>query len=259
MSDELRVERRGAVLVVTINRPERMNSMSQQIYDDLLATWTSLKADPSVRAIVITGAGERAFCTGMDLQAVKERGGLRPTKADVNEEMQVTPLNCDVWLPTIVAVNGVCTGAGLHFIADADVVVAASTATFLDTHVSVGQVTALEPITLLPRIGLGNALRLAVLGRHGRISAEEAHRIFLVDEIVDPERLLDRAVELAELAATGSPAAIERSKRAIRASLELPMSEAMQHGWELLLAHREHPDAMEGPLSFAEKRAPEWR
>jgi enoyl-CoA hydratase/carnithine racemase len=153
----------------------------------------------------------------------------------------------------------VCTGSGLHFIADADVVVASSTATFLDTHVSVGQVAALEPITLLPRIGLGNALRLTVLGRHGRIGAEEARRIFLVDEIVEPERLLDRAVELAELAASGSPAAIESSKRAIRASLERPMSEAMQHGWELLLAHRQHPDAMEGPLSFAEKRSPEWQ
>ena len=70
--------------------------------------------------------------------------------------MTVTPLNCDIWLPTIVAVNGVCTGAGLHFIADADLVVASSTASFLDTHVSVGQVAAIEPITLLPRIGLGN-------------------------------------------------------------------------------------------------------
>lgn len=259
MSDELRVERRGRVLVVTINRPERMNSMSQQIYDDLLDTWTSLKTDGTIRAIVVTGAGERAFCTGMDLQAVKERGGLRPVKANVHEEMRVTPLNCDVWLPTIVAVNGVCTGSGLHFIADADVVVASNTATFLDAHVSAGQVTALEPITLLPRIGLGNALRLAVLGRHGRISAEEARRIFLVDEVVEPERLLDRAVELGELAATGSPAAIESSKRAIRASLERPMSEAMEHGWELLLAHRQHPDAMEGPLAFSEKREPEWQ
>jgi enoyl-CoA hydratase/carnithine racemase len=258
MSD-LIVERRGAVLVVTINRPERMNSMSQEIYDDLELTWNGLKTDRSIRAIVVTGAGDRAFCTGMDLQAVKERGGLRPTKADVHEEMRVTPLNCDVWLPTIVAVNGVCTGSGLHFVADADVVVASSTATFLDTHVSVGQVAALEPITLLPRIGLGNALRFTVLGRHGRISALEAQRIFLVNEVVEPKQLLDRAVELAELAATGSPAAIESSKRALRASLELPMSEAMQHGWELLLAHREHPDAMEGPLSFAEKRAPEWK
>ena len=259
MSDELKVERRGPVLVVTIDRQERMNALSQQVYDDLLETWTSLKRDSTIRAVVITGAGSRAFCTGMDLQAFAERGGPRPVKADVHEELRTTPLECDLWLPTIVAVNGVCTGAGLHFVADADIVIASETATFLDTHVSVGQVTALEPITLLPRIGLGNALRFAVLGRHGRISAEEALRISLVDEVVEPERLLDRAVELGELIATGSPAAIEASKRAIRGALELPMAEAMQRGWELLLAHRQHPDSNEGPAAFVEKRAPKWQ
>ncbi len=259
MGDELRVERRGPVLVATIDRPERMNSLSPDIHEDFLATWTSLRSDPSVRAIVITGAGERAFCTGMDVKAAAERGSLRPVKDDVHEELRLTPLHCDVWLPTIVAVNGVCTGAGLHFIADADVVVASSSATFLDTHVSVGQVTAIEPITLLPRIGLGNALRLAVLGRHLRINAQEALRISLIDEVVEPEVLLERAVTLAEQAASGSPAAIEASKRAIRSALERPMSDAMQYGWELLLAQREHPDSIEGPRAFAEKRVPKWQ
>lgn len=259
MSDELNVERHGRVLVVTIDRQERMNALSQEVYDGLLETWTSLKGDSGTRAIVVTGAGSRAFCTGMDLQAFAERGGPRPVKADVHEELRVTPLHCDVWLPTIVAVNGVCTGSGLHFIADADIVVASSTASFVDTHVSVGQVAAIEPITLLPRIGLGNALRFTVLGKHGRISAEEALRISLVDEVVEPERLLERAVELAELAASGSPAAIEASKRAVRGALERPMSEAMQAGWELLLAHRQHPDSVEGPTAFAEKREPKWQ
>jgi enoyl-CoA hydratase/carnithine racemase len=259
VSDDLKVDRRGSVIVVTIDRQERMNSLSKEAYDDLLATWTALKADSSVRAIVITGAGERAFCTGMDLKAFAERGGPRPVKADVHEELRVTPLHCDVWLPTIVAVNGVCTGAGFHFIADADVVIASATASFLDTHVSVGQVAAIEPITLLPRIGLGNALRLTVLGRHGRITADEALRISLVDEVVEPALLLERALELAEQAATGSPAAIEASKRAVRGALERPMADAMQHGWELLLAHRDHADSHEGPIAFAEKREPKWQ
>jgi enoyl-CoA hydratase/carnithine racemase len=259
VGDELKVERHGRVLVVTIDRQDRMNALSQEVHDDLLATWTGSKSDASVRAIVITGAGGRAFCTGMDLKAFAERGGPRPVKDDVHEELRVTPLHCDVWLPTVVAVNGVCTGAGLHFVADADVVVASTAASFLDTHVSVGQVTAIEPITLLPRIGLGNALRMAVLGRHCRIGAEEALRISLVDEVVPPEHLLDRAIELAEQAATGSPAAIEASKRAIRGALERPMAEAMQHGWELLLAHRAHPDSNEGPIAFAEKRDPKWQ
>lgn len=259
MAEGLSVERHGRVLVVTIDRQDRMNALSQEVYDGLLETWTSLKDDRSVRAIVVTGAGERAFCTGMDLKAFAERGGPRPVKDDVHEELRVTPMHCDVWLPTIVAVNGVCTGAGLHFVADADVVLASTSASFLDTHVSVGQVAAIEPITLLPRIGLGNALRLTVLGRHGRIGAEEALRISLVDEVVEPGALLERAMARAEQAASGSPAAIEASKRAIVAALDLPLREAMQRGWERLVAHRDHPDSHEGPMAFAEKRDPEWQ
>lgn len=259
MADGLTVERTGRVLVVTIDRQERMNALSQEVYDGLVEAWSSAREDRAVRAIVITGAGERAFCTGMDLKAFAERGGPRPVKDDVHEELRVTPMHCDVWLPTIVAVNGVCTGSGLHFVADADVVVASERASFLDTHVSVGQVTAIEPITLLPRIGLGNALRFAVLGRHGRIGAQDALRISLVDEVVEPSALMARAMELAEQAASGSPAAIEASKRAILGALDRPMREAMQHGWEYLLAHRAHPDATEGPVAFAEKRDPEWQ
>jgi E-phenylitaconyl-CoA hydratase len=259
MADGLSVERRGAVLVVTVDRQARMNALSPEVKVALEETWRGLHDDSTVRAIVITGAGERAFCTGMDLKAAAERGTPAAVQANIHDEMRLTPLNCDVWLPTVVAVNGVCTGAGLHFLADADVIVAANSATFLDTHVSVGQVTAIEPISLLPRIGLGNALRLAVLGRHGRISASEALRISLIDEVVEPAHLLDRAVELATFASSGSPAAIEASKRAIRGALERPMHDAMQAGWEHLLAHRRHPDCIEGPKAFAEKREAQWQ
>jgi enoyl-CoA hydratase/carnithine racemase len=259
MTGALTIERHEQVLVVTLDRQDRMNALSQATHEALQETWNSLKSDRSVRAIVITGAGERAFCTGMDLQDFAERGGPRPIKPNVHDELRQTPLECDVWLPTIVAVNGVCTGAGLHFVADADVVVASTNAWFVDTHVSVGQVTAIEPLTLLPRIGLGNALRLAVLGRKGRIGAEEALRISLVDEVVSPAELLGRAMELAQIAAAGSPTAIEKSKRAIRSALDRPMSEAMQYGWDLLIAHRDHPDCLEGPQAFVERREATWQ
>jgi enoyl-CoA hydratase/carnithine racemase len=259
MTEELKVERRGRVLVVTINRPERMNALNQSVYDALEATWRSLHDDQEIRAIVITGSGERAFSVGMDLKDFAARGGPRPVKENVHDELKVSPLSCDVWLPTIVAVNGVCTGAGYHLVAEADIIIASTNASFMDTHVSVGQCTALEPISLMPRIGLGNALRMSVLGRHGRMDAAEALRISLVDEVVEPDQLLDRAVELAELCATGSPAAIEASKRAVWAATERPLGEAMQHGWEILLAHRAHPDSQEGPMAFAEKREPKWQ
>jgi enoyl-CoA hydratase/carnithine racemase len=117
----------------------------------------------------------------------------------------------------------------------------------------------IEPITLLDRIGVGNALKMVVLGRAGRIDAAEALRISLVDEVVAPVQLRNRAIELAHAAASGSPSAIEKSKRAIRGALELPRRDAMQRGWELLLEQRaDHPDAVEGPRAFVERREPNW-
>jgi E-phenylitaconyl-CoA hydratase len=258
MCADLLVERDGPVIVLTMHRPERLNALSGTMHEGFTRAWESVRGDRTIRAIVITGSGERAFCSGMDVRAVAERGAHRALSDNVHDQMKLTPLRSDVWLPTVVAVNGVCAGAGLHFIADADVVVASTNASFTDPHVTVGQVAALEPITLLPRIGLGNALRLAVLGRAERLTASEALRISLVDEVVSPEDLVDRAKAIAFAAAQGSPTAIEASKRAIRGALERPMSEALQAGWQMLVAHREHPDAMEGPRAFAERRAPQW-
>jgi enoyl-CoA hydratase/carnithine racemase len=258
MTTDLKLERDGAVLIATIDRPEHMNTIGSQLREELPQAWTDAAADASIRALVVTASGDRAFCTGMDLKETVERGHHRPI-AETYHGQRLTPLNCDVWLPTIVAVNGVCAGAGLHFIADADVVIASSGASFVDTHVSVGQVSAIEPITLLDRIGVGNALRLVVLGRTGRIGPDDALRISLIDEIVDHDTLRSRAVELGHAAASGSPSAIEKSKRAIRAALELPRHEALQYGWDLLRDQREqHPDALEGPRAFVERRAPNW-
>ncbi|HEY5266187.1 MAG TPA: enoyl-CoA hydratase/isomerase family protein [Acidimicrobiales bacterium] len=258
MASELRLERDGAVLIATIDREEKMNALGTQLHEDLEAAWASVKTDRSIRAIVITAVGERSFCTGMDLRELVARGEHRQSPENVHDALKITPLNCGVWLPTVVAVNGVCAAAGLHFVADADVVIGSTNAWFVDTHVTVGQVSAIEPITLVPRIGLGNALRLALLGRAGRVDVEEALRISLIDEVVEPDQLRARAVELAQAMAAGSPAAAEASKRAIRGSLERPMSDAMQYGWEVLRAHREHPDCTEGPLAFSEKRPPQW-
>ncbi|MEM7140656.1 MAG: enoyl-CoA hydratase/isomerase family protein [Actinomycetota bacterium] len=246
------------IAIVTLNRPDALNALDAQMHTELPETWARLGADRAVRAIVITGAG-RGFCVGMDLKRTDREGFRQPSSDRVVDLLRMTPVANDVWLPTVVAVNGVCAGGGLHFVADADIVVASTDASFVDTHVDVGQVTALEPISLMPRIGFGNALKLAVLGREGRLDAAEAHRIGLVDEVVEPDALLARATALAAAAATGSPAAIERSKKAIWAALDVPFWDAMQAGWDSIVEHRAHPDATEGPAAFAEKRRPSWQ
>lgn len=254
---QIRVEQRGPVLIVAINRPEAMNSLNPVFYEELEATYRNL--GPDIRAIVFTGVGDRAFCTGMDVRNAAAKGIPR-TEASYHVIMRYTPINFDVWLPFIVAVNGVCAGAGFHFLADADLILAAEHATFVDPHVNVGQVSALEPISLALRVGLGNVLRLAVLGRAGRMNAQEALRISLVDEVVPAESLLDRAVAIATEAAKGSPAAIEGTKKAIRGIFEKSIEEAMEEGYQILGEHRHaHPDTVEGPRAFAENREPHWQ
>jgi enoyl-CoA hydratase/carnithine racemase len=246
------------VAVLTFNRPDSLNALDAETHTLLADTWVEIKSRPEIRALIVTGNG-RGFCVGMDLKAVGERGEFRKTAADTPEFQTMTPLSNDIWIPTIVAVNGVCAGGGLHFVADADIVVASTAATFTDPHVTYGQVAALEPIGLIPRIGLGNSLRLALLGRGGRFDAAEALRICLVDEVVEPDDLLPRARELATAIARNSPTAVRRTKRAIWGSLDVPAGEAMRQGFEAFRSHREHPDALEGPRAFAEQRDPVWR
>lgn len=254
--EHIHVEERGPVLIVTINRPERMNVLSSIFYEEIKFTYHNLS--PHIRAIVFTGAGDRAFCTGLDLKNAAQEGQPR-AEGSYHTVMRYSPVNYDVWLPFIVAVNGLCAGAGFHFLADADVALAAEHATFVDPHVNVGQVSALEPIHLSLRIGIGNAQRLAVLGRAGRMDAEEALRISLVDKVVPADTLLDEAIRLAAEVAKGSPAAIERTKRATREIYNKSIEDVLESGWDLVGEHRHnHPDAIEGPRAFAEKREPQW-
>jgi len=255
---ELLVDMHAHTAIVTLNRPDRLNALSAGMIAQLPEVWSRIVKEADIRSIILTAKG-RGFCVGMDLKKVSERGAFRPPKSNkVAEALKLTPLNNDVWLPTIVAVNGVCAGGGLHFIADADIVIASENAWFVDPHVTHGQASALEPISLAPRIGLNNALRFAMLGKSGRLDANEALRLGLADEVVPVDRLLDRAMEVAESLAAQSPSAVEATKRAARSSLELPFSQAMQVAWDLVMAQRTHPDALEGPAAFAEKREPRW-
>jgi enoyl-CoA hydratase/carnithine racemase len=261
MSEELLVERDGPVVTVTLNRESSLNSLSDEIHRALPETWQSIKKDPSVRAIIITGAGMRAFCVGMDLRQNVERGGHRKREnpdALLKDSIGMTPMNNGVWAPTIVAVNGMCVAGGLHFVVDADIVIASTNASFFDTHTMIGQVAALEPIGLLPRIGLANALRMITLGKAGRLSAEDALRISLVSEVVAPDQLMARARELAAVAAKVSPVTYELSKRVLWDAVEMPLTDALQQGYDVLKAHQTHPDCFEGPRAFVEKRDPQW-
>jgi enoyl-CoA hydratase len=256
----LLVERRGPVGWLVFNRPDAGNAMDAQMLDELEEAWRELDADPEVRVIVNTGAG-RSFQTGLDVvQLARDPGALRKQSGRTKRaELRMTAWHNGVWKPVVAAVNGVCAGGGLHFVADADVVLAASDAQFLDPHVSVGQVTAYEAIALTRKIPFEAVMRMALVGRHERISAERALALGLVSQVVDPPSALrDEAQALAEKIAQNSPAAMAATKRALWGALESGLTDACKAGAKELVSMWGHPDQEEGPRAFAEKRPPVW-
>jgi enoyl-CoA hydratase/carnithine racemase len=246
---------------LVFDRPDVGNAMNATMLTELERAWQELDADPSVRVIVNTGEG-RAFQTGLDVaQLSRDRDALREQSRRTRvATLKLTAWHNEVWKPVIAAVNGTCAGGGLHFVADADIVIAAADATFLDPHVSVGQVTAYEAIGLLRKMPVEPVMRMAVMGRHERMSAQRAYELGMISQVVDPPgQLRDVAQALAETIARNSPAAMAATKRALWGALEYGLTDACRHGARELVSMWGHPDQQEGPLAFAEKREPVWQ
>jgi len=258
--ETLLVERHGPVGWLINNRPDQLNAMSAKMRDEFADAWLELDRDPEVRVIVHTGAG-RAFQTGVDVSEIASDGvGMERYRDSVeNFDFHFTAWHQKVWKPVITAVNGICAGGGFHWVADADIVIAASDAQFFDPHVSIGQVVAVEAIGLMRKMPAEAVLRMALVGRHERISAQRALELGMISQIVDPpDRLREEAQTLAEKIARNSPAAMAATKRALWQALELGLSDACRAGGAELVSMWGHPDQTEGPLAFAEKREPAW-
>src|SRR2546421_2155047 len=235
--------------------------MTAHMRDEFADAWIELDKDPEVRVIVHTGNG-RAFQTGVDVsELVNDGQGMQRYRDSVeNFDMHFTAWHQQVWKPVITAVNGICCGGGFHWVADADIVIAASDAQFFDPHVSVGQVVAIEAIGLIRKMPVEAVMRMAFVGRYERMGAERAYELGMVSEIVDPpDRLRDAAQALAEKIARNSPAAMAATKRALWRALELGLTDACKAGAQDLVSMWGHPDQEEGPRAFAEKRDAHWR
>jgi enoyl-CoA hydratase len=258
--ETLKLERHGSVGWLINNRPHALNAMTGKMREEFAGAWLELDADPAVRVIVHTGEG-RAFQTGVDVTELATDGlGMERYRESVEKfDLHFTSWHQRVAKPVITAVNGLCAGGGFHWVADADIVIAASDAQFFDPHVSVGQVVAIEAIGLLRKMPFEAVMRMAMTGRHERMSAERAFQLGMISQIVDPpERLREEAQILAEKIARNSPAAMRASKRALWGALETGLTQACRDGADELVSMWGHPDQEEGPRAFAEKRDPEW-
>lgn len=256
----VRYAKRGGIARITIDRPDRGNSLTPRMHGIFRAIWRDVQDDASVRVALIGAAGERHFSTGFDVSEAEgdDREAVFVDRP-LDEAVHWSPYQNRVWKPVICVVNGLCVGGGLHFVVDSDIVIAARQAAFMDTHVNVGMVGAVENIGLARRLPLGSALRMTLLGRHYRMSAERAFALGLVDELADDATAAWAMAErMAEQLLGSSPQAMARSKQAVWGALEHGYAEALERGWALLRAHWRHPDFIEGPRAFAEQRDPVW-
>jgi enoyl-CoA hydratase/carnithine racemase len=259
--DHLEVFRDGPVGWLVNNRPDVRNAMNGAMRDEFAVAWRELDADPEVRVIVHTGNG-RDFQTGVDVGELASDGmGMERYRQSMEDfDVHFTSWHQDVWKPVITAVNGICCGGGFHWVADADIVIAASDAQFFDPHVSVGQVVAIEAIGLMKKMPVEAVMRMAFMGKYERMGPERAHELGMISEIVDPpEQLRARAQEIGETIAKNSPAAMAATKKALWGALELGLTDACKAGAQHLVGMWGHPDQDEGPRAFAEKREPEWQ
>jgi enoyl-CoA hydratase/carnithine racemase len=251
------------VATITLNRPDRLNAISPEMAVELRRAYAAAEADEAVWTLLVTATG-RAFCTGADVTEIPDDGRVvyeepyLSTYPQWEAPQEGTPPFRSMTKPIVVAVNGLCCGAGLDWVTTGDIAIASDRAEFFDPHVSIGLVSGREMVRLARVLPTGIAMRIALTGRHERMSAQRAYDLGMISEVVEHERLGERAREIAALVNRNAPLAVRGTRLAIRRGLDLPLNEA-----EILAeAFRERVvrtnDAKEGPEAFKEKREPTW-
>ena len=250
------VERRGAVTLVTLNRPEALNALSSAVLEDLIAAFAAFQADNGQRCAVVTGAGEKAFAAGADIKEMADKGAAQFYAEDMFARW--SHLVRETRKPWIAAVNGFALGGGCELAMMADFIVAADSAKFGQPEIKLGVVPGMGGSQRLTRAaGKARAMELILTGR--TIGADEAERAGLVARVVPAAELLDEALRTAEAIAAMPPLAIMAAKELVQAADELPLAEGIRLERRLFHMLAATDDKAEGMAAFIEKRKPEWK
>ena len=241
------------VAVVTLNRPDRYNAFDATMVDELAALWQSLRRDDAVRAVVLTGAGDKAFCTGIDRQDVPSDDATYDFSPYTYEDPgeRIGPKGNQLWKPVIAAVNGMACGGAFYLLGEVEFIVAADHATFFDPHVTYGMPAVFEPTLMASRMPFGEIMRLTLLGNHERMSAQRAYETGLVSEVVPGTELLDAARWAAAAIASAPPAAVQATLRTLWAARELSRRQALELGNTFLNLAMSSEALAEGQAAFA--------
>ncbi|MEU3134394.1 enoyl-CoA hydratase/isomerase family protein [Streptomyces sp. NPDC006854] len=238
----LRIEREAApgVVLVSLDRPAKLNAIDLETAGELTSLWQELRYDESVRAAVLTGTGTRAFCTGIDRGAVVPQP---PSPYAVDDPLlRVGPKANDLWKPVIAAVEGMACGGAFYLLGEAEFVVASREATFFDPHTAYGMVPAYEAVAMAQRMPYGEVARMSLMGTAERVSAERAHAVGLVSEVTEPGGAAAAALRSAAVIAAYPTDAVQGTVRAVWSAKEAARTQAMAQAPALIALGNLPPD-----------------
>jgi enoyl-CoA hydratase/carnithine racemase len=277
--ETLAYEESEGVAWVTLNRPEVLNSFNTVMQRELRDLWRWLRRHDEVRVIVLTGAGDKAFCTGIDRSealADGPRSGRRGSGPEMGDDAirigsgttpfmfddpgdNLGPKSNDLWKPVIAAINGIACGGAFYMLGEVDFMIAADHATFFDPHLTFNMAASFEPLQMTGRMPFGDLVRLTLLGSEERMSAQRALQIGLVTEVVPGSELHDRAGWAAGVIARSHPIAVQGTLRALWAGRELSRAQALGLGWAFVGLGNDPEALAEGQTRFASGQRVDWR
>ena len=249
-------EKEAPFAFITINRPKVMNALSNELVEEFDRAFDLVEEDEEIRALIITGAGEKAFMAGADIKELEARDFVQGRK-QTKRRQEVFNRIAEMRVPVVAAVNGFALGAGLELAVACTLRVAAENAKFGSPEVNLGIIPGDGATQRLPRlVGFGRAMELVLTAEF--IDAEEAHRIGLANRVVPQEALMEEARKLAGKIAKKAPLAIQYAKEAVNRSLEMGIYEGLAHESYLHALACASEDKKEGVSAFLEKRKPQY-
>jgi enoyl-CoA hydratase len=270
MANEVLYQKKERIAYVTINRPERRNSLNLAAMRLLASAWTDFREDPEVWVAILTGAGDRDFCVGADLkefipkvtEQIEElatfEGSVLGPDFDARAPLVAVLREGDLFKPVISAVNGTCAGGGMEMLQGTDIRIASENATFSVAEVKRGLFPGGGSTVRLPRqIPYARAMEILLTG--DPISAREAYELGLVNQVVPHDQLADAARKMAGRILENGPLAVRAIKESVIKGLALPLPEAMDFELQQAAKVFATEDAREGPLAFLQKRQPNWK
>ena len=276
--ETVQYDERNGVAWVTLNRPEVHNAFDTTMIGELQQIWRSLRHNTDINCAVLTAAGERAFCTGIDRSQVDvdwpDRVAEGDAQAGVGDEHAIGfatpfmlddpgafigPKSNDLWKPVIAAVNGMACGGAFYMLGESEFIISSENATFFDPHVSYGMPTAFEPVHMLHKMPFPEIMRISIMGNAERMSAQRAYDLGLVSEVVPGDQLHERAQWIAETIASYHPLAVQATIRALWAARDIGHKQALEMGYTFIAMGTTAEGLRKGQEQFTSGQRQKWQ